>query len=133
MPEEVLIVWKVLKGFAEIGVVLGVPFAIWKQAKKILKEIDKKNEALRNGVQQILYFRLRRECERVVESATRTSRQTEDIIRLHDAYKALGHNGFIDEIYNRAMDVPCLQYFRKETNHEQHCLNCDDPDARNDC
>lgn len=107
IPTEVVIVYQFAKGLGLIAAALGVPLWIWRQAKKVIEQNNEINRKQNNGVQVMLYFRLKRECKRVIEKGSMSMAEYEDIILLHDAYKQLGHNGIIDDIYNRALSMPC--------------------------
>lgn len=69
-------------------------------------ELAQALKPLNHGVQQILRFRLQRECERINRKGSITGKEYEDLYRLHDAYEALGQNGLITSVYREAIRQP---------------------------
>lgn len=59
-----------------------------------------------HGMQQILRFRLQRECERINRRGFITQREYEDLYHIHSAYEALGQNGLITSVYREAISQP---------------------------
>lgn len=63
-------------------------------------------EPLSQGVQQILRFRLQRECDRIIRRGSITTKEYEDIYRIHEVYEDLGQNGLISSVYREAISQP---------------------------
>lgn len=118
VPEGVILLWKIAKGIGALFLVAGPIIALWKAVKSLasqnkaylealIKEQAANNEKQNKGLQTLLRYRLQRLCDNVNRKGHRNNFETEYIISIHDAYKNLGHNGVIDETYNRALAKPC--------------------------
>ena len=76
-----------------------------------MKKISKQMEYNNNGTLSILRYRIRRECQKALFQNYITIEVLEDLTKMYKAYKDLGGNGSIEQMYKTAIKLQ----LRKET------------------
>ena len=84
---------------ALIGVLGGWIGAKFKASKK--EEIN-----IKNGVLALLHDRLYQACSHYIEMNCITPAEMRNLEKMYNAYRALGGNGTIKEMYERCMNLP---------------------------
>ncbi len=76
-------------------------------------EADKKQtKAMTQGVKAILYFRICKEGERIINDGYITRDEIRDLQFFVDAYQGLGGNGVAKKLYNECMKLPIKECTR---------------------
>lgn len=94
---------------ALIGVLGGWIGAKFKASKK--EEIN-----IKNGVLALLHDRLYQACSYHIQNKCISPSEMRNLEKMYKAYKSLGGNGTIKEMYERCMQLKIC--FDKEDNHE---------------
>ena len=64
----------------------------------LLQSRTKRADALTQGVQQLMYDRIKHLCKAHISRGQIASNDLEDLLKMHAAYHKLGGNGFLDEL-----------------------------------
>lgn len=66
----------------------------------------KKSSALEDGVQKLLYERIKFLARRFIAESEISGEDLEDLIAMHESYHNLGGNGFLDKLMQQVKSLP---------------------------
>ena len=95
MPTELLI--------AVIG--SGALSTLISGAFSLLQRRTKRADALTQGLQQLMYDRIKHLCKSYISRGQIASNDLEDLLKMHEAYHRLGGNGFLDELMDAVKEL----------------------------
>ena len=70
-----------------------------------IQNSKQKHNSLRDGLQAILYDRLKYLCRSYIKNGAISVDDLEDLKRMHVTYKELNGNGFIDDLMNEVLHL----------------------------
>ncbi|MBQ9377112.1 MAG: hypothetical protein IJU05_04855 [Schwartzia sp.] len=73
------------------------------------------DKAMRDAVMMLVLSELQARCRSIIAAGRRTTVETKQLFKLRSIYKALGGDGWADELYNAAMETPLIE---KEARNE---------------
>lgn len=73
-----------------------------------MSDIQKKDDAVRVGLLELLRVRLYKECKKCIMVGAKTEDLIETLVGLHTAYNGLGGNHTGDILFNEAMSKPTV-------------------------
>ena len=80
--------------------------AIINNAFTLLNKKSDKNNAIRNGVQLILYSEIKRLGKKYIDAGQVSYEDLEDLIKMHKCYHSdLGGNGYLDSLMNSVKEL----------------------------
>lgn len=78
--------------------------------------------AIKEGIKELLHFRLNRECERIISRGWASYSEIEDLGSLYARYKALKGNGSGDKAYELATNVDVLNESEAQKRRIEECF-----------
>lgn len=68
-----------------------------------------RQKAIGEAVMMLVLSELQTRCRRIINAGKRTTIESKQLIKLREAYKALGGDGWADDLYEGAMEQPITE------------------------
>ena len=93
---------------ALFGLIVAALTAGYAKISKRIKEANTRNQAIENGVRDILRMQILDNYERCKAAGTITVSRKDAIDSAYESYHALGGNGTITQVHNELMGMPIV-------------------------